>query len=64
MATRHGFCTLHKIAFDRTLDPICPQCSLARIEPFKDLDYDVTLKTPLDAAGKPLELAAVRPEKF
>ena len=62
MATKHGFCTLHKVGFNRDLDPICPQCSLAHIVPFKDLDYDEQLKLPLDASGKPVELANVRAE--
>lgn len=62
--TELGYCTLHRIAYRRSFDPICPQCSLAHITPFKSLDFDVTTQKPLDAAGKPLEPAAVVPEPF
>lgn len=62
MATKHGFCTLHKIAFRRDLDPVCPQCSIARGGFFEALDFDEVSQKPLDAAGKTVDLAAVVPK--
>lgn len=27
------FCTRHRIGFNTDLDPVCPQCTLSRMEP-------------------------------
>lgn len=64
MSTKLMLCTLHKIAYNTDLDPVCPQCVIARIEPFKSIDFDSASQKPLDAQGKPLELAVVVPAKF
>jgi hypothetical protein len=64
MASSHGYCTLHKIAYNRTLDPICPQCSVAHIVPFKSLDFDTSTQKPLNAQGEPVEPADVTPESL
>jgi hypothetical protein len=52
--TRHGFCPLHRIGFDRDLDPVCPQCILQRVVPPESLDFDVVAQLPLNAQGKHL----------
>lgn len=58
----HGFCTLHRIAYDRRLDPVCPQCTLARIQPADQLEFDPALQKPLDkATGKPLDAFTLLP---
>jgi hypothetical protein len=62
MAASHGYCTLHKIAFARALDPVCPQCSVSHIVPFKSLDFDASTQKPLDAAGKAVEPADIEPQ--
>ena len=64
--TKHGFCSVHRIAYLRQLDPTCPQCTLAGLA-FDQLDYDpeatqtvqVAVGAPLDASGKPLTIAAL-----
>lgn len=63
MKTRHGFCPLHRIAYDRSLDATCPQCTIAHIQPPEQLDYQevpvqqtVTRGSPVDASGSPIEL--------
>lgn len=64
--TKHGYCTLHRIAYLRGLDPTCPQCTLAGLNA-EQLDYDpeatatvqVAVGAPLDSAGKPLTAAAM-----
>lgn len=64
--TKHGFCTLHRIAYNRGLDATCPQCTLAGLKA-DQLDYDpestqtvtVTAGAPVDASGKPLTAAAL-----
>jgi len=56
---RHGFCSLHRIGYNRSLDATCPQCVLAGILPPRQYDYDSELQAPVDAAGKPVELAAI-----
>jgi len=58
--TRHGFCGLHFIAYDRSLDPHCPQCVIGRTFPTKQYDFDEATQKPLDAGGKPVELDAVQ----
>jgi hypothetical protein len=57
--TRHGFCSLHRIGYDRSLDPACPQCVLAGHLPPKQYDFDSELQSPVDAAGKPVKPEAV-----
>lgn len=59
--TDHAFCTIHRIAYNRRLDAICPQCTLARIPPAQQLDYDVLTQRPLDSAGKPLDAFTLQP---
>ena len=61
MAADHAFCTIHRIAYNRRYDPICPQCTLARIPPPTQLDYDVIAQRPLDATGKPLDPFTLQP---
>lgn len=64
MALQHGFCTLHRIAYNRTLDATCPQCIIAGHLPADQLDYDPNLTVkrdvaaggPVDASGKPVKL--------
>lgn len=53
--TAHGFCTLHRIAYNRDLDHTCPQCLLAHIQPADQLDFDVVEQKPLDASGNLLD---------
>jgi len=53
--TRHGFCSLHRIAYDRDLDPTCPQCMLAGIMPPKQYDFDEVAGKPLDDSQKLLD---------
>jgi len=50
--SRHGFCTMHRIAYDRDFDATCPQCLLSGIMPPKQLEYDEVQQQPLDDAGK------------
>lgn len=40
------FCTLHGIGYNAAFDPVCPQCSLARITPPKPLLVDVNPGSP------------------
>jgi len=64
--TKHGFCTVHRIGYNRTFDATCPQCTLAGLSS-PQLDFDpeatqqvaVTVGAPLDASGKPLSAAAL-----
>lgn len=51
----HGFCTIHRIAYDRRLDPICPQCTLARMQPAEQLEYDQIENKPRDKSGALLD---------
>lgn len=45
----HGFCTLHKIAYNRALDGHCPQCILQGIsQPVKQLDFHPRALKPID----------------
>ena len=39
MAVR--YCPLHGIGYNPALDPVCPQCSLARMQPPKPLEVDL-----------------------
>ena len=54
-ATRHGFCGLHKVAYNRELDAYCPQCILGHIFPTKQYDFDERLQKPVDDHGAALE---------
>lgn len=47
---------MHRIAYNRDFDAICPQCLHAGINPAKQYDYDPSKGTPVDAAGKPVDL--------
>jgi len=66
MRTNHGFCSLHRIAYNRGYDPTCPQCTLAGLQA-DQLDYDpdatqvvrTTAGAPVDGSGKPLTQAAL-----
>lgn len=60
--TLHGFCTLHRVAYNRELDHTCPQCSLAHISPPDQLDFDIVRQKPLDASGNPLNARTLREE--
>jgi len=40
MPTVHGFCSLHRIAYNRTLDPHCPQCLIGHVQGAAQLDYE------------------------
>lgn len=62
LRTVHGFCTLHQIAYNRTLDAHCPQCILGHVQGVEQLDYaevpvqtQVTRGMPVNAAGKPVD---------
>lgn len=57
--TKHGWCSTHRIAYNRDYDATCPQCILQRMAPTKQYDYDVDQKTPVDGSQKPLDLANV-----
>jgi hypothetical protein len=58
---RFGFCTIHRIGYRVDLDPVCPQCTLARMSPFKpdststQLRFDPQAQKPVDIAGKLLD---------
>lgn len=60
MATRHGFCGLHMIGYNRELDPHCPQCVLGRTFPTKQYDFDEATQKPIDDSGKALERSELR----
>lgn len=53
--TRHGFCSMHRIAYDRDLDPTCPQCMVAGIMPPAQLEFDELQQMPLSPTGKLLD---------
>ena len=40
------YCPLHGIGYNSQLDPVCPQCSLARIMPAEPLDVDENPSSP------------------
>ena len=50
----HGFCPLHRIAYNASLDAVCPQCIIAGIMPPAQLEYDASTQQPVNAAGKRL----------
>lgn len=58
--SKHGFCPLHLIGYNRSFDATCPQCLMARINPPKQLDYDAAAQTPIDAAGKPVDVESIQ----
>lgn len=59
--TKHQFCGLHRIGYDATLDPTCPQCTLAHIGTATQYDYDTLKAQPLDDSGKPLDARTLKP---
>ena len=67
MATPHGFCSLHRIGYRRSLDATCPQCTLAGVSA-KQLDYDPNLTVmvaqsaggPVDASGRAIDLETLQ----
>lgn len=59
--TKHGFCKIHRIAYNRDLDPTCPQCMIAHIVPGEQLDFDEFQQKPLDSAGRPLDKRSLEP---
>lgn len=61
MANDHGFCTIHRIGYNRNLDAVCPQCLIQRIQPAEQLDFDTIAQRPLDASGKPLDPRTLKP---
>ena len=63
MDTDVQFCPLHKTGYNSTLDPVCPQCTLAHIAPPPPLNYDVVAQKPIDAAGNHLNKRTLQPEK-
>lgn len=63
MATSHGFCTLHRIAYNGDLDPTCPQCMIGHVAGQQQLDYDIVRQAPLDAAGVLLDKRTLLPVK-
>jgi hypothetical protein len=66
MPTAHGFCSLHRIGYLRSLDATCPQCTQAGVSA-KQLDYDPNLTVmvaqaaggPVDASGKAIDLESI-----
>ena len=60
---KHGFCSLHRIAYRREFDATCPQCVLSGVQA-DQLDYDpeatqtitVAAGAPVDASGKAIDL--------
>jgi hypothetical protein len=59
--TRHGFCGLHKIAYDLDLDATCPQCTLAHISSATQYDYDEKKHLPQDDKGVLLNARTLQP---
>ena len=56
MAAKLRWCSLHQIGFNTSFEAVCPQCTLARIQPAKSYEFDEELQKPVDASGKPLKL--------
>lgn len=63
MASRHAFCTMHRIAYNRDLDPICPQCSVQRIMPPEQLEYDSSEQAPRSKSGELLDAFTLEPRR-
>ena len=63
MKGQHGFCQRHRIAFNRDLDPVCPQCTLSGAPPGEQLEFDSDRQMPLNAAGDPLDKRTLQPVK-
>lgn len=60
----HGFCRIHRIAYNRDFDYTCPQCVLAHVASSdQQLDYDANAQRPLDASGAPLDAKTLQPVK-
>lgn len=63
----HAFCSVHRIAFNVRLDPVCPQCVFAHIPPWRPdgtetaLGYDTKAEKPVDASGALLDPKTLRP---
>ena len=60
---KHGFCTKHRIAYNRQLDATCPQCLLSGgdaeqldWDPDAEVTVEVVRGAPVDARGKPVQL--------
>ena len=58
----HGFCTVHRIAYNDELDPTCPQCMIAHVSGAEQLDFDTQRQKPLAADGTPLNPRTLKPE--
>lgn len=66
--TLHGFCSLHRIGYNRQYDATCPQCTIAHTQA-EQLDFDPNLTrtvevphgAPVDAAGNPVDLETLGP---
>ena len=54
MSTPLGFCPIHRTAYRRSLDPSCPQCSVQRMSPPAQLDFDHDRQQPIDPVSKKL----------
>jgi hypothetical protein len=52
---------MHRIAYDRDLDPTCPQCMLAGVMPPKQYEFDEVQQKPVNDSGKLLEPKGVIP---
>lgn len=63
MATAHQFCPVHRIGYNSDLDPVCPQCTNARIPPQQSFDFDVVAQKPMNADGVHLDKRTLQPEK-
>jgi hypothetical protein len=60
---KHGFCSIHRVAYNRDLDATCPQCLLAHMAPPKQYDFDEIQQKPLDDSGKPFDARGAVPVK-
>lgn len=59
--SQHGFCTIHRVAYNRAYEAICPQCTLARMQPGEQLDFDVIEQKPKDRSGTLLDAFTLEP---
>jgi hypothetical protein len=59
--TDHGFCTVHRITYNRKLDPTCPQCIIQRMPPGEQLDFNASEQKPVDKAGTLLDAFTLEP---
>lgn len=58
MPTRHGFCSLHRIAYDRQLDPTCPQCMIGHVNGAQQLDWEPIVTSAPTVSGGPIDPAS------